>query len=395
LITLTATVTPLLPSPPPPPAPTGTVIFVISADGPPITVPLPASGIATTTISSLAAGNHSAIAIYSGDANFTASTSTPALLQVVNPAPTAVTVTQSPNPAVCCGPVTLTITVTPQVVVPPAAAGPPTGTVTVSLPSGVQTVPVVAGVATVTTNSLTPTTGPVTVTYNGDTCFATSTGTLSPTITPATTTTALTSSPNPSTQGQTVTFTATVSPAAPSTCTPTGTVTLTISGGPSLTATLIGGVATISTAALSAGSQVVVATYGGDSCFNGSTSPPLTQLVTASAANTTLTATPATIRFRFNGTFVIPTLSATLTNTTTGLPIPGQTITFTASTLLGPVTLGSTVTNGSGVATLTNVPVPPTVITAGTYTASFAGGSGLSPSSTTAPLTFQLLPPLP
>lgn len=48
-----------------------------------------------------------------------------------------------------------------------------------------------------------------------------------------------------------------------------------------------------------------------------------------------------------------------------------------------------------GVATLTNVAVPATVVTASTYTASFAGAPGLNPSSTTAPLTFQPVPPIP
>jgi hypothetical protein len=292
---------------------------------------------------------------------------------------------------VCCQPVTLTVTVS---AVAPATCT-PTGTVTVTINGVPTTVPLVGGVATVTTSALTPTSGPVTVAYSGSTCFNTSTAALTPTINKAGTTTTLTSSPNPSVVGQTVTFTATVSPVAPATCPRTGTVTFTISGGPTLTGTLVGGVATASTAALTGGPHVVTATYGGDTCYNGSTSAPLTQLVNVTTSNTTLTATPATIRVRFNGTFVIPVLSATLTNTGTGLPIPGQTITFTANSLVGPINLGSAVTNASGVATLTNVPVPATVVTASTYTASFAGAPGLNPSSTTAPLTFQPVPPIP
>lgn len=209
----------------------------------------------------------------------------------------------------------------------------------------------------------------------------------------ASTTTTITSTPNPSAPGQTVTFTATVAPVAPATGTPTGTVTFVISGGPTLVGTLnAAGQTTVSTNALTTGSHTVTATYSGDSCFNSSTAT-LTQTV-AGSTTTTLTATPAVIRLRMNGQLVIPTLSATLKNQANN-PVPGQTIVFTANTVLGPIALGSAVTNASGVATLTNVTVPPSVLTASTYTATFAGGPGLSPATASASLTFQPLPLLP
>jgi hypothetical protein len=213
------------------------------------------------------------------------------------------------------------------------------------------------------------------------------------------TTTTLTSTPNPSVVGQPVTFTATVTPVLLGSGTPTGTVTFTISGGPTLTAPLNGvGQASVTTSVLTEGPHVVVATYSATGCFTGSISAPLTQNVgpvTVPIEGTTLTAAPATIRVRTNGTFVIPVLSATLTHTVGGAPIPGRTITFTANPSTGPVTLGTAVTNAGGVATLTNVPVSSTLITASFYTATFAGAPGLNPATDTAPLIFQPVPLLP
>lgn len=120
------------------------------------------------------------------------------------------------------------------------------------------------------------------------TIVATATGIVTPTtftetntaITPApiTTTTALTSSLNPSTVGQSITFTASVSGAGGP---PTGTVTFkedaTILG----TGTLSSGTATFATSALAAGSHPITAVYSGDATFAASTSNTVTQVVNA------------------------------------------------------------------------------------------------------------------
>lgn len=61
---------------------------------------LNSSGVATLAISTLTAGKHSIDAVYSGDTNFTGSTSTPPLSQVVNPTATPdYTLTASPTSA--------------------------------------------------------------------------------------------------------------------------------------------------------------------------------------------------------------------------------------------------------------------------------------------------------
>ncbi|MFE7756881.1 Ig-like domain-containing protein [Streptomyces sp. NPDC057429] len=112
--------------------------------------------------------------------------------------------------------------------------------------------------------------------------------------------------------------------------------------------------------------------------------------------NTTVTVLPAQIRLRLNGTFIIPAMSATL-RTSGGAPVAGQPVTFRANALTGPIPLGTAVTDASGVATLAppRITVPPTAVTAATYTASFPGTPCYNPSSGTAPLTTVYFPPVP
>ncbi|OIK23974.1 hypothetical protein VT52_029800 [Streptomyces malaysiense] len=116
--------------------------------------------------------------------------------------------------------------------------------------------------------------------YNGDANFNTSTSPIvNTTVDKATTTTALSSAPNPSTVGQTVSLTATVTVVAPGGGTPAGTVSF-FDGATLLgTGTLSGGVATFSTSALTAGSHALTAAYGGSSAYTASTSPVDTHTV--------------------------------------------------------------------------------------------------------------------
>ncbi|OPF78109.1 hypothetical protein VT50_0219920 [Streptomyces antioxidans] len=370
--------------------PTGTVTFVITG-GPTLTATLDATGQACVTTSAIPVGSHTVTATYAGDGGVMGSTGT--AIATVNQASSTTSLNITPG-APSCGE---TITLCAQVTTTLPGTCTPTGTVTFTVAGGPTLTGTLdaTGQACVTTSAIPAGTHAVTATYAGDAGVAGSTTSGSVTVGQASTTTTLISSPNPSGSGQNVTFTATVTAVPPATGTPTGTVTFVISGGPTLTGTLnASGLATVSTSALTAGSHTVTATYGGDTCFAGSTSPPLTQVVVAAPAGTTVTATPATIRLRINGTFVIPTLSATLRDAS-GNPVPGQTLTFVANSVLGPLALGSAVTNASGTATVSNVTVPPTVVTASTYTASFAGAPGLNPASGSASLTFQPTPLLP
>lgn len=107
------------------------------------------------------------------------------------------------------------------------------------------------------------------------------------------TTTAVTSSANPSQYNQSVTFTATVSSIGG---TPAGTITFrngsTILG----TGTLSGGQATFTTSTLARGSHNITASYGGATYFAASISPKLTQTVNKAGTSTSLvsSANPST-----------------------------------------------------------------------------------------------------
>ncbi|MBI0376139.1 Ig-like domain repeat protein [Streptomyces albiflaviniger] len=370
--------------------PTGTVTFTI-AGGPTLTGTLDATGQACVTTSAIPVGTHAVTAAYAGNTGVAGSSASGSITVGQAASTTALTIT--PASPVCGQPVTLCA----QVTTTSPGTCTPTGTVTFTIAGGPTLTGTLngSGQACVTTSAIPVGTHGVTATYGGNTGVAGSSASGSVTVGQASTTTTLTSSPNPSAPGQNVTFTATVTAVPPATGIPTGNVTFVISGGPTLVGTLNGaGQATVSTNTLTTGAHTVTATYGGDTCFAGSTSPTITQNVVAAPTGTTVTATPATIRLRINGTLIIPTLSATLRDASNN-PIPGQTLTFVANSVLGPIALGSAVTNASGTATLSNVTVSPTVLTASTYTASFAGAPGLSPSSGSASLTFQPSPILP
>ena len=100
------------------------------------------------------------------------------------------------------------------------------------------------------------------------------------TIAPGTTGTALASSANPSSFGQSVTFTATVTVGGG---TPTGTVTFNDGAATSGTGTLSGGSAHFTTSVLALGTHSITASYGGDSNFGGSVSPAVIQAVNVPA----------------------------------------------------------------------------------------------------------------
>ena len=90
----------------------------------------------------------------------------------------------------------------------------------------------------------------------------------------AITSTALTSTPNPSAVGETVTLTATVTPSVA-----TGTVTFYHGATPMGTGTLSGGKATITSSGIPEGNHALTATYNGDTNDAPSTSPIVNQVV--------------------------------------------------------------------------------------------------------------------
>jgi hypothetical protein len=233
-----------------------------------------------------AAGTHSITADYFGDVNFVSSNSA-TFTQTVSQASSSTAVSSSTNPSVFGQGVTFTATVTAQ----SPGAGTPTGSVQFVVDTIDLGAPVAlngTGVATsVAISALSVGTGhTVQAVYAGDTNFVGSTGTLGggQTVNKASSSTALTSSVNPSVFSQSTTLTATVAAVAPGAGTPSGTVTFK-DGTVAVTgclnpATLDGsGIATCATTALSAGTQSITAVYSGDGNFTTSTSNTVTQTV--------------------------------------------------------------------------------------------------------------------
>jgi len=294
---------------------------------------------ATITTSSLTAGSHNITAQYN-------SNTSPILVQVVKKATPTVTVTTS-------GPSTYGQSVSITASVPTGATGMVTFT---SGPLTLGTGTVSSGSVSITTSVLTVPSDLITATYGGDTNYTSAVGTATQTVSKANTVGTLTSSVNPSLPGSAVTFTDTLPTNV------TGTVTFT-SGSTLLgTSTITNGVATTTTSTLPIGNNLITATYNGDTNNNGSTAT-LTQVVAKS--------TP------------------TLTVSTSGPSIFGQSVSITASVPNGPtgtititsggVTLGSgTITASSGTVTITTkiLPVGPDTITA-TYGGDAANNSAI------------------
>ncbi|MFF4284315.1 Ig-like domain repeat protein [Streptomyces sp. NPDC001633] len=318
-VTLTATVAPVAPGAG---TPTGTVTFTFGDATGSATAPL-SGGVATLThtYAGTSGSPFTATATYNGDTNYTTSTGTDP--QTVNKAATTTTVTSSPDPSVAGQSVTLTATVDAQA----PGAGTPTGTVTFSFGDGTgpATATLTGGVATLTHTYAGTSGSPftATATYNGDTNYATSSGTDAQIVNKAATTTTVTSAPDPSAAGQSVTLTATVAPVAPGAGTPTGTVTFTFGDGTgSTTAPVSGGVATAThTWTTRTGSPfTVTATYNGDTNFTTSTGTD-TQTLSKLPTTTTVTSTPdpsvsgqsVTIRATVSATSGTPTGTVTFT----------------------------------------------------------------------------------
>jgi hypothetical protein len=336
-VTFTATVAAVAPATG---TPTGSVTFKDGAAT--LATAALTGGTAAFSSSTLSVGSHSITAVYGGDSNFSGNTS-PAMTQTVNASSSATTTTvsSSANPSVSGQSVTFTATVA---VVPPAT-GTPAGSVTFKDgATTLATTTLVGGTATFSSSTLAIGAHSITVVYAGNASFS---GSASPALTQTVNTAAsaatVTSSLNPSTQGQTVTFTATVKASAPATGTPTGSVTFKDGTATLGTGTLSAGKATLSTSALAIGSHSITFVYSGDSNFLGSTSPALTQTVNVGASTTTVTPSRNPTVFGQNVTFTATVIAvAPATGTPTG------SVTFRD----GTNTIG-TGTLSSGIATFT------------------------------------------
>lgn len=253
---------------------------------------------------------------------------------VVSTLSTTTALTSSSNPSAYGQSVTFTATVTP------GGSGTPTGNVTfydATYSANLCIVALSGGQSVCTSSTLSQGSHNITATYGGDSNFQGSTSPVLTQVVQINTLTGLTSIPNPSNTGQSVTFTATVITVPTGLGTPTGTVIF-YDGGTILGSATVnsGGVAAYITAALSTGSHNITATYGGSSTYLSSTSPVLTQVVQASTA----TAVVSSLNPSNVGQTV--TFTATVSVTSPGTGAPTGTVTFyDGTTSLGSVTLGS------------------------------------------------------
>jgi hypothetical protein len=231
------------------------------------------AGSAQCTVADLPSGWPSITAIYSGDSDYAASSS-PGLTQTVDKKASTTTVVSSLDPSTVEEGVTYTATVGPTAA---------TGTVTFDEAGtpivGCVARPVGSGSATCTVAGLGVGGHWITAVYSGDGDYvASSSPGLTQTVTKKASTTAVASSLDPSTVGQSVTYTATVSPAAA-----TGTVAFDDAGTPiaGCTAqTMSSGIATCTVAGYPRwSSHKTTAAYSGDSSYLASVSSVFTQTV--------------------------------------------------------------------------------------------------------------------
>jgi hypothetical protein len=208
-----------------------------------------------------------------------------------------------------------------------------------------------SGLATFSTSGLSVGTHTITALYAGDDYFTAATGddSASPQVVIATSSTAITSSPNASVFGQMVTFTATVTGGAGGPGTPTGTVTF-MEGTTALAAavTLNGsGRATLAFSGLATGTHTITAVYNGDSSYQTSTGNDggASQVVNKDGSGLVVTASDNPLTVGQTVTF-----TATVSASVPGGGTPSGTVSFQDN----GVTIASSVSlSATGLATFT------------------------------------------
>lgn len=299
---------------------------------------------------------------YPGDSNFNSVGPDSSKSLTVNKANTTTMVTTSKTPTTFGESVTFTATVT-------SGQGTPSGSVTFK--DGASTIGTGtldgSGQATLTISSLAGGTHSITAQYDGNSNFNSSvSSSLTQIVNASSTTTDLTSDPNPSIFGQTVTFTATVASGAGA---PTGSVTFKDGSTSIGSGILAGGIATFTTSALTAGSHSITAVYAGSTNYATSTSTPLIQNVTLVDTNTSVATSKTPTVYGEPITF-----TATVTSTQ---GTPAGTVTFKD----GASSLGTSTLNGSGVATLTTSALS---VNSHSITAQYNGNSNFNGSTSSA-----------
>ncbi|HWZ83552.1 MAG TPA: FG-GAP-like repeat-containing protein [Terriglobales bacterium] len=266
LVTYTATVTSQSG------VPQGTVLFQDGA-APIAMVPLTGNQ-ATFSATYAVKGTHPITATYSGELNVTAGSASDVLTEIIlKPKPTSSQLTTSGSPSRVGQPVTFTATITSTYGAIPNGELVTFFDGTIAIGTGAT----VSGVAKFTTSSLTAKVHTIKATYAGDAAFKPSTGSVTQVVEKYPTVTSLTSNPNPSQFGQTVTFTVHVTSTGPA---PTGKVKFLDGTSAIGSAALNGsGVAKLTKSTLAVGTHPITAQYAGDAVSDKSTSSVVNQVV--------------------------------------------------------------------------------------------------------------------
>jgi len=338
---------------------TGNVIF---KDGTATlgTVNVNGSGAAILTLSTLAVGQHSIVAVYSGDTNNRAASSN-LLVQTVQTASTGVTLISSANPSLASVSLTLTSTVVGN-------GGIATGVVTFQDGTTVLGASNLnaSGVATLVAPGLTPGPHSIVAAYGGDANDLPGNSPVLAQSVVQVTTVALASSQNPSLVLDPVTFMLTVSNGGSKT--PTGTVVF--SDGTKVLGTVTlnaAGAATFTASSIATGQHAISAAYSGDALNLAGVAPVLTQSVQLRPTTDTLTASSTSLTggqqvtlisvVRFSGP-VAPTGTVSFTSNgavlgTSSVDITGV-ATFTVNLLTNPPTVVASYSGDSVYATSTS-----------------------------------------
>jgi hypothetical protein len=307
------------------PTPTGTVQFLMDA-----LIPLGSAsmvaGTATLPLSTVPLGNHTFIAKYGGDQNYSGAQAitTGSVIKVVS----QVTVSSSANPSVFNSSVTITASVTHDPDNPNA-----TGTVNFFLLHTLAgTGTLVNGQASITLNNLALGDNQFEIQYLGDGNY---TSNYAPfyyqLVSKMSLTTSFTATPDPVTVNHTLTLTFTgTNPNA----TPTGTVQffmdalIPLGSGP-----LAGGVATLAITTVPLGNHTFIAKYAGDTNFQ-STQASTAGSVVKVVSQVTLAGPSGAIQTNANATY-----NVTVTQDASNVPATGTVNLYSLHTLIGQGTL--------------------------------------------------------
>ncbi|MDE1162517.1 MAG: glycosyl hydrolase family 28 protein [Acidobacteriaceae bacterium] len=331
------------------------------------------SSLASLVLSNLAAGTHTITATYPGDTTYGALNFGSFVVTVSGPTLASATTLTATSTVAYGTAASLSVSVAAS----GGASGTPTGTVTIS-DGGTQIAQgTLASGAYATTVMLAGGAHSLSATYGGDTSFLTSSTSAVSTLTVTTVaplTFAVTANPVSIASGASTTVTATLAGGS-GMATPAGTVTLTEGGATVGTITLSNGSGTTSVTLNGVSTHTITAAYSGDANYSAAS--------TSASVTVTTIATTTVLALSKSATYVGASMSLTATVTPA---VSGATVTF--ATASG--TLGTAVTNASGVATLAA-----TAPAAGTYavTATMAA-TGSYAASTSSAQTLTVSAPL-